>query len=139
MISPQLQMAVVQATTDNRRRAAAARNTESRAAHSQAGAAAESVTLRYGVPGDEAALVRLAALDSSTAPAQPVLLAEVGGRLRAAMALSDGEVVADPFHPTAYLVDLLRARADQLGSQTQTRRSRRLGSWAAGLRAPAWR
>lgn len=138
MISPQLQMAVVHATADDRRRSAAAR-AESRASSSQAGVAADSVTLRYSVPDDEPALARLAALDSSTPPAQPVLLAEVAGRLRAAIALSDGRVVADPFHPTAHLVDLLRARADQLGSQEQTRRSRRLGSWAARLRAPAWR
>jgi hypothetical protein len=60
-------------------------------------AAERSVTLRFGSPADEGRLARLAALDSSAPPAQPVLLAEVDGQLRAAIALAGGAVVADPF------------------------------------------
>jgi hypothetical protein len=41
------------------------------------------------------------------------LLAEVGGEVRAALSLSDGVVVADPFHPTAALAVLLRTYARQ--------------------------
>jgi len=70
------------------------------------------LTLRFAFPDDEAALARLAALDSSEAPAMPVLLGEVGGQLRAALSLADGAVVADPFHPTVALVELLRASPD---------------------------
>jgi hypothetical protein len=69
---------------------------------------------RLSSPGDERALARLAMLDSSTPPAEPVLLARVDGQLLAALALSDGSIVADPFHATADLIDLLRARARQL-------------------------
>jgi hypothetical protein len=69
---------------------------------------------------------------------QPVLLAEVDGQLRAALALTDGTVVADPFHPTADVIDLLRARARQLDITPRMRRSRRMRSWSR-LRALAWR
>jgi hypothetical protein len=41
------------------------------------------------------------------------LLAEVGGEVRAALSLQDGAVVADPFHPTAPLAELLRAYSRQ--------------------------
>ncbi len=43
-----------------------------------------------------------------------MLLAEVGDDLRAALSLSGGTVLADPFHPTAELVRLLYARAAEL-------------------------
>jgi hypothetical protein len=78
-----------------------------------------AVTIRYGFPDDERALRRLAALDSSEPPGAPVLVAEVDGELRAALSLSDGAVVADPFHVSAALTELLLARARQLsGSRT---------------------
>ncbi len=67
------------------------------------------------------ALARLAVLDSSEPPAQPMLVAEVDGELRAALSLRDWNVVADPFLPTAALVDLLRARAEQLVSDAALR------------------
>jgi hypothetical protein len=76
--------------------------------------APESVTLRFAFPDDERALVRLAALDSAAVPDGPLLLAEVGGELRAAMSLSDGGVIADPFHFTEELIALLQARGAQL-------------------------
>jgi hypothetical protein len=73
-----------------------------------------AVTIRYGFPEDERCLRRLAALDSSEPLGGPVLVAEVDGELRAALSLVDGAVVADPFHPTAALTELLLARARQL-------------------------
>jgi hypothetical protein len=82
------------------------------------------VTLRYAFPDDQPALWRLAALDSSEPPAEPVLLAEVDGVPWAALSLADGSVVADPFHHTLHLVALLRARAEQL---TESGSRRRLG------------
>ncbi len=98
----------------------------------------EPVTLRLGSAADENALARLSALDSSAAPAGPVLLAEVDGQLLAALGLSDGTAVADPFHRTADLIDLLRARARQLDGNRRMRRSGRLRSWSR-MRALAWR
>lgn len=95
------------------------------------------VTLRFGSAADDGTLARLSTLDSSKPPAHPVLLAEVNGQLRAALGLSDGMAVADPFHPTADLIDLLRARARQLGDSRQITRSGRLPSWSR-LRALAW-
>ena len=50
------------------------------------------------------------ARDSAVPPEQPVLLAEVDGHVLAALVLSDGTVVADSFHPTPDLIDLLSAR-----------------------------
>ncbi len=68
-------------------------------------------TIRRAKESDEAALRQLAALDSRPVPAGPVLLAESNGELRAALSLTDGETVADPFHPTAAIVELLVAFA----------------------------
>jgi hypothetical protein len=79
------------------------------------------VTLRFAFPDDEYAIARLAQLDSSEPPAMPVLLGEVGGQLRAALSIADGAVVADPFHPSTALVDLLRARARQLTGSAPAR------------------
>ncbi len=70
-----------------------------------------SITIRMAVADDDVALVRLAALDSADVPEGPVLLAEVDGQLRAALSVSDGAVVADPFLLTQDLITLLRARA----------------------------
>ena len=129
MISPEFTIALAQAKWNGLRRAADARITPRRA--QPGGVATEgSVTLRCGSPADQAPLARLAELDSSTPPAQSVLLAEVNGQLRAALALTDGTVVADPFHPTAELIDLLGARARQLAATPRIRRSRRLRSWS---------
>jgi hypothetical protein len=57
------------------------------------------------------ALWRLAALDDRRAPHPPALLAYVGTELRAALGLRDGQVVADPFHRTDDLVEMLRVEA----------------------------
>jgi hypothetical protein len=43
-----------------------------------------------------------------------VLLGEVMHRTVAALSLSDGRVVADPFTPTAELIELMRLRARQI-------------------------
>jgi hypothetical protein len=89
------------------------------------------VTLRFAFPDDQPALWRLAALDSAEIPVDPVLIAEVDGDVRAALSLSDGRVIANPFHRTMELVALLHARAAQLtGTDEQggwRRRVRRAG------------
>ncbi len=72
------------------------------------------VTLRYGAAADSEGLRRLAQLDGAVPPRNPVLIAEVDGRLRAALPLDGGAPIADPFHRGAELVELLRIRAGQL-------------------------
>jgi hypothetical protein len=127
MIHPQLTQALAQANVDDLRRAALARGRALPSAHpARAVPVDASVTLRFASAADQTRLERLAALDSSTCPAPPVLLAEVDGQLLAALALSDGAVVADPFSPTLDLIDLLCARARQLEGNSRTRRSGRM-------------
>ena len=72
------------------------------------------VTLRRGVAADRERLEILAELDSAEPPAGAVLIAEVDGRLRAALPLDGGPALADPFHHGADLLELLRLRAAQL-------------------------
>lgn len=73
------------------------------------------VTLRYAAAADAERLKLLADLDSAVAPCGAVLVAEVDGRLRAALPLDGGTAIADPFHRGDELVELLRMRASQLG------------------------
>ena len=67
-----------------------------------------AITVRPYLPHDRHSLERLAALDDRRVPPQPVVLAEVNGRLMAALSAHTGEAVADPFEPTAHLVAMLR-------------------------------
>ncbi len=69
------------------------------------------LALRPAHADDAADVARLAALDSAAPPAGPVLLGVVDGRAVAALSLSSGALVADPFTPTADVVTLLRQRA----------------------------
>ena len=70
-----------------------------------------AVLVRPAHTADRPALARLAALDSAAAPTGDVLVAESGGRLVAALSADTGAVVADPFTPTADVVELLRFAA----------------------------
>lgn len=76
---------------------------------------AEALTIRMAASADAAALSRLAQLDSAPS-LEPVavLVAEVGGELRAALPLDGGRAIADPFQRTAELVAMLDERARQL-------------------------
>ena len=92
-----------------------------RAAESQqgadpAGTPVTRVTLRYSSAADRESLRRLAELDSARAPAGTTLVAEVDGRLRAALPLDGSRAIADPFHRGLDLVELLRLRAAQLSA-----------------------
>jgi hypothetical protein len=77
-----------------------------------------TLTIRPASAADALALSRLAALDSAEVPAAPVLVAEVGGRLRAAVSLWDGRSIADPFHPTADVLALMRAHIARARGRT---------------------
>lgn len=79
------------------------------------------VTVREAHLGDDAALARLAALDSAPIPERPALVAESSARILAALPLGSGRVVADPFEPTAELVALLELRRRQLDSSPRRR------------------
>ena|SRR5688500_6670109 len=89
-------------------------------------ASTDSISIRSFTDSDARAVRVVAQRDSSTVPAGMLLVAEVGGRVRAALSLDTGEVVADPFAPSAELVDLLRARARQLNGRPARRRRRGL-------------
>ena len=70
------------------------------------------VLIRLARHADAADLAVLAALDSAAALTGEVLLAEqAGGEVAAAMSIDTGAVVANPFVPTAHLVELLRTAA----------------------------
>ncbi|MCW2958731.1 MAG: hypothetical protein JWP18_1534 [Solirubrobacterales bacterium] len=72
------------------------------------------VALRPASDDDAATLRRLAALDSAPVPAMPALLGIVDGHAVAALSLTTGAVVADPFTPTTAVVELLALRAARL-------------------------
>ncbi len=74
----------------------------------------QNVTVRRSTSGDESALARLAALDSASPPRGPALIAEADTRMLAALPLGAGRPIADPFEPTAELVQLLELRRSQM-------------------------
>jgi hypothetical protein len=75
----------------------------------------ERLTIRMAMPADAPALRRLAQLDSAPPPESlPMLVAEVGGELHAALSLDGMRAIADPFRQTAELVAMLAARVRQL-------------------------
>lgn len=88
------------------------------------------VTIRRLGGGDETEVSKLAERDSAHRPAGELLGAEVDGRLMAAISLAGGDVIADPFHPTREIVDVLRLRARQLDGRP--RRGPRLLAWLRG-------
>ena len=72
------------------------------------------ITMRPAGPGDCGALMRLAALDSADVPQSPVLVAEAGEELVAAIELDGGRSISDPFQHTSALIEMLELRAAQL-------------------------
>jgi hypothetical protein len=80
----------------------------------------EAVALRLCSVHDDAALERLAVLEGRAVPSGRLVLAEVNGTIVAALPLSGGAPLADPFRPTAHLLPLLRLRASQLEQATGT-------------------
>jgi hypothetical protein len=93
-----------------------------------------NVTLRLAVAGDSRRLRILAQLDSTPVPSGPILIAEVDGRLCAALPLDGSDPIADPFRRSADLIELLRTRAAQLTGPERGRRRRR-GTIATTLSA----
>jgi hypothetical protein len=83
------------------------------------------VTLRLAEASDLAALRRLAERDSASVPPAPRLIAVRDGELEAAISLNSGELVADPFRPTADVCALLRCAARPSRAPSRPRRARR--------------
>jgi hypothetical protein len=83
--------------------------------------AANSYTIRIATAHDDEALGRLAALDSKAPLEGTVLVGETAGTPAAAISLSSGRAVADPFVPTAHLLATLRVRAHGLHAVQRTR------------------
>jgi hypothetical protein len=85
---------------------------------------AKPVHIRLSDDRDEGALDRLAALDSREVPEGPFLLAEVDDELLVAAPLDNtSEPLADPFRPTADIVDLLKFRTRRLRPEVPVRRA----------------
>jgi hypothetical protein len=76
------------------------------------------VVIRLATPGDAAEVARIAQLEGRRAPAGQVLVAVVADEVLAALPLGEGgslpRPLADPFRPSAGLVDLLWLRASHL-------------------------
>ena len=87
---------------------------------------AHAVTIRYAGGADTGAVSALAELDDTSIAGPEILVAEVGGAIVAALALTSGTVAADPFRRTSAAVGLLRLRAEQLDRTTRPRRLPRL-------------
>ncbi len=83
------------------------------------------IVIRNATDADARVLRDLAHLDDRKQMSDRALIAEVDGVPHAALDLSDGSVAADPFAPTAQLVELLQLRASTLVSvNPPTRRKR---------------
>jgi hypothetical protein len=86
----------------------------------------QAIVIRRATDADRTAILELATLDSRRGPLGDALLAFVGTELRAALPLDGGAPFADPFHPTAELVELLRLQAQM--RRQPSRRPRRLAA-----------
>jgi hypothetical protein len=92
------------------------------------------IVIRLATDDDATALRRLAQLDSARLPEGELLVAEVDGKLRAALRIADRAYVADPFWPSKELVRLLDVRARRLRNERYGRVERartRVGVWSA--------
>ena len=96
---------------------------------------AGAIVIRHATDADICALADLAILDSREPLTGPALIAEVDGVARAALDLHDGSVAADPFAPTAKLVELLRLHAHTARSAARAGRGS-LRSRVASLMRP---
>jgi hypothetical protein len=86
-----------------------------RRARSRANPVRESaVLIRRAGARDEPEIARLAALDERELPCGDRLIAEVEGRAVAAVEVTSGATIADPFVPTSSIVELLGLRAAQV-------------------------
>jgi hypothetical protein len=81
----------------------------------------EAVVLRLCSVWDDDALERLSKLEGRPVSSGRHVVAEVDGKVVAALPLGSGVLLADPFRPTAHLIPLLELRAKQLGAGVPAR------------------
>jgi hypothetical protein len=91
----------------------------------------ERITLRRAGVSDARALATLAELDSQRLPDDEFLIGEVAGEAWAALGVTSGILVADPYRPTVELGELLRVRVQ---SMRATSRGHALGRWHEAAR-----
>ena len=91
--------------------------------------------VRMASDADGPALERLSQLEGRRLPAGPALVAEQGGAVVAAVSITGGEPIADPFRPTAELVELLGRALARLRDDGGRRRWRVWGLLRRGRRA----
>jgi hypothetical protein len=84
----------------------------------------DKIIIRRANASDAEALERLAQLDSSRVPEGELIVASIGGELRAAMPESGGTGIADPFH---YTEEILEAMTASTGADMARPRVRRRG------------
>jgi hypothetical protein len=77
----------------------------------------DAVLVRRATARDAAHIRTLSLLDDRRMPKGPFLVAELSGEVVAAMSLSSGAVVADPFRRTRDAVALLGVRAAQIAER----------------------
>jgi hypothetical protein len=87
----------------------------------------EPITIKLSTDADRQRIADLADLDGKRPPTGDVLLAEVQGRLVAAIGM-DGTAIADPFERTASVMKVLRT---QIAGEPGGARRRR--GWLRGL------
>src|SRR3954470_24903605 len=88
------------------------------ATDSRDGTGEGNLVVRRGSHADTDALAILAALDSARPLTGRTVVAELDGQIVAAVSLHDGRVVADPFVPTADVVEMLRVHTASARSST---------------------
>lgn len=98
-----------------------------------------NLLVRRARTSDDHALAELAALDSARPLTGARIVGEADGRIVAAVSLHDGRVVADPFVPTADVVELLQARIAATASSAAASRPRRIRRPRFGARFPRLR
>jgi hypothetical protein len=81
---------------------------------------ANAHVIRAATDQDVRALLRLASLDSQRPLGGHILIGEIDGVPAAAISLSDGRVVSDPFLHTALLTQSLRMRAAAINAIAET-------------------
>jgi hypothetical protein len=83
----------------------------------------DRVTIRLAGERDRAAIERLSQLEGRRLDGA-LLVAEVGGDVRAALAIHSGEPIADPFRGTGDLIELLERRRAHLNGGRGSRLAR---------------
>jgi hypothetical protein len=94
----------------------------------------DPVTIRLATHADLPAIAGLAELDSARVPRGRILLAELRGSVVAAISLESETSFADPFVPTAEVVQNLRAKAAEVRLADGLETARRGTSLVARVR-----